>query len=553
MRAEIKRENGAVRLFIDRKAVAPDAYITYVTPKACYEDFAAAGYSLFSLPVFFSSKTINENAQYPAFSYGLFDADKPKWDLLDEDFRKIVRACPNACIFPRVNVSLSEAWERANPDELNDKGVVELHRPCFSSDKWAAECTRLLGLFIDHVKQSDYAENVVGYQIAAGNTEEWLSHDGNASIGLRSREKYAEWIAQTHLPDTEENYYDFLSEIVAKRICDFAAFVKEKAGSHSIVGSFYGYALQFCSRLSCHNALSTVLNCKDVDFLCSPVSYEKGRSLGRDHSSMVPWSSIAKHGKLYFAENDTRTHLSRSPFPDNPYFDQPVFAARTKRDAIEMLKMHYSRAMIYGYAHWWFDMFGGWFHDDEYMALLKKLRDVSVCSLSKDLGSVAEIAVLIDEKTSNAVSDYDLMYKFCANTRDCFGNIGAPVDCFLACDYDDVFDKYKAIILIEVAPSELSERIKAKAKQKGIGVFVIGPNNYDEDPAVIRQFCRSNGAHVYCDDAVVYANQSYLFVHACKDGYLNINMPNGKALSPIIGSAPNSFVEKGTGILFEIV
>ena len=158
MKAEIKKQGGALRLFVDGQMIAPDAYITYITRKARYEDFAKAGYRLFSLPIFFSSKTLNENAQYPCFShYAVFDTDEAQWEQVDEDFRKIVRACPDAMIFPRVNISLSEAWERANPDELNDEGFAPLHRPSFSSDKWAAETMRLYGMFIDHVKAQDYA------------------------------------------------------------------------------------------------------------------------------------------------------------------------------------------------------------------------------------------------------------------------------------------------------------------------------------------------------------------------------------------------------------
>lgn len=555
MRAEIKEYKGAMRLFVDGVPIAPDAYITYITPKACYEDFATAGYKLFSLPIFFSSKTLNEDAQYPAFSYALFESEEPRFDLVDEDFRKIIRACPDALIFPRVNISLSEAWERANPDELNDKGQVELHRPCFSSDKWAEETMRLYGMFIDHVKASDYADHVIGYQVAAGNTEEWIAHDRNGSTGKRSREKFAEWQALTGRCGSEENYFEFLSDVVAQRICDLARFTKERAGRDSMVGSFYGYSLQFNPRTECHNSFIKVLECPDIDFICSPVSYEQGRRLGRDHSCFVPWSSLAHHGKLYFAENDTRTHLTRSPFPENPYFDQPVFCARTKYDTLEMIKLHYSRAMIYGYAHWWFDMFGGWFADSEYMSLLKRLRDISEQSLQKSLKGVCEIGVFIDEKAINNVSDEKLLANFRAYTRDVIGNIGAPIDCYIVEDYEQVKDRYKAIIFLEACATERGERLKEDARSRGVGVFVINGDNYNEKPSVIREFCRGCGVHIYSNkDAVIYANESYLFVHSCSAGAPNINMPEGKTLIPLLDcDGVNAYMPEKFGRLFEIV
>ena len=89
-----------------------------------------------------------------------------------QPFGRCLYACPDALIFPRMNVSLNEKWERENPDELCDEGKVELHRPCFSSDKWAEESMRLYGLALDHIEASDYADHVIGYQFAAGNTEE---------------------------------------------------------------------------------------------------------------------------------------------------------------------------------------------------------------------------------------------------------------------------------------------------------------------------------------------------------------------------------------------
>lgn len=555
MKAEIKKHNGALRLAVDGKIIPPAAYITYVTPKARYEDFASRGYKLFSLPIFFSSKTLNEYAQYPCFGYPVFDTDEPAWDLVDADFRKIIAACPDAMIFPRVNVSPSEAWERANPDELNDVGMVQLHRPSFSSDKWAAETMRLLGLFIDHVKASDYANNVIGYQIAAGNTEEWLAQDKNASISKRSREKFAAWISATGNAATEENYFAFLSDVVADRICDLAKFTKARAGADALVGSFYGYSLQFLDRTICHSSLARVLDSPDVDFICSPVSYEQGRALGRDHSTMLPWSSLAEHGKLYFAENDTRTHLTRSPFPDNPYFDLPVFLPRTKYDATEMIKLHYSRAMITGCGHWWFDMFGGWFADADYMALLGKTREISAASLAKSLASVSEIGVFLDERAVNYISDCDLLAGFRQYTRDLLGAIGAPVDCYLSSDYDRVKSRYKAIILIETCPTSDSAAIKADAHRRGVSCFIIDKDNFNENPTTVREFCRQCGVHIYSDkDAVIYANESYLFLHTVTAGAPNIKMPTGKALRPLLNDDDvNAPLPACYGRLFEII
>ena len=531
MKAEIKEYKGALRIFVNGEAVPPDAYITYFTDKAAYSDFASDGYRLFSLPVFFSSKTLNENSQAPCFGKPIFDGDEGDWNVLDADFHKILDVCPDALIFPRINVSLNEAWERRNPDELCDEGKVELHRPCFSSDKWFDEIKRLYGLAIEHIEASDYADRVIGYQFAAGNTEEWFPHDMKGSIGKRSREKFEKYCKEEGVQPTEEEYYGFLSEIVAKRICELASFTKTKAGKDKLVGTFYGYTFECPARTTCHHSLKTVLECPDIDFLCSPVSYSKDRSLGRDHACMLPCDSLKIHGKLYFAENDTRTHLTGVPFPELPYFQNPVFKPKRFDDTVEMLKLHYARALIHGYAHWWFDMWGGWYKDDTYMSEMKAFLEISKNSLNKPMGSISEIAIFIDEKA----------YKYCSTdksgmlvaylAREALGKIGAPYDCYLASDYQKVKDKYKAIILLDTLRTAAADDIIADAKEK---CLVIDGNNHGVTSEYLRDFCKKQGVHVYTEtDAVIYANESYFFVHSCNNELPEIKLPKGNSIEPV--------------------
>lgn len=533
MKAEIRKYLGTLRLFVNGEILPPDAYITYHTDKNRYDDFADAGYKLYSMPVFFSSKTLNENSQAPCFGYPIFDGDEPDWQALDEDFYKVLAACPDALIFPRINVSLNEKWERENPDELCDEGMVELHRPCFSSDKWAEETMRLYGLALDHIEASDYADHVIGYQFAAGNTEEWFPHDMKGSIGKRSREKFAEYCKENNLDDSIDNYFAFLSDIVAKRICDLATFTKEKVGRDKLVGTFYGYTFECPSRTTCHHSLDRVLACPDIDFLCSPVSYGKNRELGRDHGCMLPCDSLREHGKLYFAENDTRTHLTVVPYPDIPYFQNPVFNPKRFDDTVEMLKLHYARALIHGYAHWWFDMWGGWYADETYMAEMREFLEISKDAINKPMGSLSQIAVFVDEKSYKYLPGGALAYV----AREMLGKIGAPYDCYLASDYERVKERYSVVVLIDAYRTPLAESIISDAEKRSVGCFVITAENVHAEPSLLREFCRARGVHIYTDcDAVVYANESYLFVHAAGSELPEIKLPEGKKIIPAFKS-----------------
>lgn len=553
MKANIKQIGGAIRLLINDEIVAPDAYITYFTRNNRYQSFADMGYKLFSLPVFFSSKTLNEISQAPCFGKAIFDTDTPDWSVLDEDFKKIIDACPDAMIFPRMNVSLNEAWEIANPDELCDTGRAPIHRPCFSSDAWAKESMRLYGLAIDHIAASDYADHIIGYQFAAGNTEEWFSHDQQGSIGKRSREKFSEYCASYGIDNSEENYFEFLSDIVAMRICDLAAFTKQRAGKDMLVGTFYGYTFECADRTSCHHSLDKILECPDIDFLCSPVSYANDRALGRDHSCMLPCDSLREHGKLYFAENDTRTHLTFPPFPELPYFQQPVFAPKKFEDTVEMLKLHFARALVHGYAHWWFDMWGGWYDDPTYQCELKQFLEISNEATKKSLASVSEVAVFVDEKAfkfNRSQEPSQMIYQI----RDILGKIGTPYDCYLASDFERVKHKYKAIIVLDTYRTDLVSHIIHECEASGIGCYVIGLDNRDVTTDILRGFCKNCGVHLYSQkDAVIYANQTYLFVHTCTEGPLEIALPDSRKLVPVMDaeSAFDHFPAKH-GCLFEL-
>ena len=551
MKAEIKFYKGALRIFVDGEIVPPDAYITYFTENNSYEAFATAGYRLFSLPVFLSSKTLNENSQAPCFGKPIFDGDEPDWGALDYEFQRILSVCPDALIFPRINVSPNERWERENPDELCDEGKVELHRPCFSSDKWAEETARIYSATIKHIEESGYAENVIGYQFAAGNTEEWFPHDMRGSIGKRSREKFARYCAENGLEESIESLYAFLSDIVAKRICDLAALTKRVAGRDKLCGTFYGYTFETPGKDTCHHSLDRVLRCPDIDFLCSPVSYARERRLGRDHSCMLPCDSLREWGKLYFAENDTRTHLTGVPFPELPYFQNSVFQPKKFDDTAEMLKLHYARALVHGYAHWWFDMWGGWYADETYMGEMSEFLEISKRAAEMDMGSVSQVAVFVDEKCYKHGKGNMLSYI----VREGLGLMGTPYDCYLASDFEMVKGRYSAYIVIDPFRTALVDSIIAEAENSGVPCLVLSPEMAEISPEELRRFCRESGVHLYTDTpAVVYANESFIFVHAKGSELPKVTPRDGeKVLVPLFEGKKSGIKHEGfVSELFEM-
>ncbi|MBQ7300175.1 MAG: hypothetical protein IJW77_10070 [Clostridia bacterium] len=524
MYSSVKDYRGVPTLFVEGKPIPGFAYMTYRTYNSRYDAFASLGCTLFSMPVFFGTQTINETSQIPPMAEGIFEGDEPDFSGFDADVRKILSACPGAYIFPRVNLSLPRAWEDAHPAECCDFAFPGgRHRACFSSDAWAEETKRLLGIFIDHIEASDCREHIVGYQLAGGNTEEWFPFDMRGSVGLRSREAFAKYCAEHGLAGNDTDQRRFYSDMMVRRILEFSAFAKEKTERRLVIGCFYGYTMECPAPEHCHHALGTILASDDVDFLCSPISYANLRPAGMDHANMLPIDSVKLHGKLYFVENDTRTHLSRAP-NELPQYNTPIWFGPAPEQTCENIRMHFSRALTHGHAMWWFDMWGGWYDDERYLSLLRRCREIAAESMEEDRTSRAEIAVFIDERAySREGSIGHLSYAI----RKTLGMIGAPYDIYLIDDYEAAKTRYNAHIFIQPAPTVAVHDAVADAAESAL---LITPAEMEITADAIRDFCAARGVHIYCPDTVVYGCGSYLFLHACRDGAHTVSLPGGLAL-----------------------
>lgn len=513
---------GVPTLFVNDRPVPGAAYMIYYTHKNRYADFAAAGYSLFSVPAFFATRPINDANSLPPFRPGMFDDPlAPDFAPFDEDVRAILAACPDALIFPRVNTSLSYAWTESHPEELCDFGFKERKCPCFSSDVWADEVKRELRLFIAHVRESDYAAHIVGYQLAGGNTEEWFPFDMRGSVGRRSREKF-----EAAGGGDGAAYYRFLSGTVASRIAEFAACVKKETERRLVVGGFYGYTFECVDRGTAHHALGRLLTSPDVDFLCSPISYAHKRQAGIDHAAMTAVDSIRLHGKLYFTENDTRTHLSAPP-SDLPYFQLPVWYGPEKPVTAEIMKMHFARALVHGHAFWWFDMWGGWYADPDYLALVRRAREIAGASLSLPRTPCGRFAVFADETVYAHLTDTAGATAVCYNFRRTLGHAAAPYDVYLLSDEERVRGRYPAAVFLSpAADPSIAEAARAE-QARGVATLTVTPENAGMSAADLRAFLRQAGVRLYADgDLTVYESESYLFIHTGEDG-ISVNLPDG--------------------------
>ncbi len=159
-----------------------------------------------------------------------------------------------------------------------------------------------------------------------------------------------------------------------------------------------------------HLALSKVLKSPDVDFIASPYDY-LFRNIGGVGDFMSATESITQSGKLYWFEDDTRTHtVTGSNYGEAFSLDE----------SISILRRNFGHMLTEDAALWWMEQGMGersWFGSSEIQAELGRLVRIWEKTLSLErTAPTAEVAVIFDEKgpmyenLSNTL-DWPLIYK----------------------------------------------------------------------------------------------------------------------------------------------
>lgn len=562
--SEIKDCGGVPTLYINGEPHAAVAYMTYLEKFNEYDDFAAAGYQFFSVPVLFSGRWISITDGLTPFKKGIFDVKgDPDFSLFDEAVEKILEACPDAYIIPRVNISMPVWWENENPDELNYKDGVPC-RESFYSEKWRDDATAFLREFTQYTNSCKYASHIVGYQIAGGNTEEWFHFDMNGGYGKCAEESFKKFLAE-YYPELEykglpnlslinqkkdyfndeylTRYIEFANFKVAEAISHFAQVVKEETGNNVVVGTFYGYTLEVTNSLQGNHALNYILKDENIDFICSPNSYIGTRAADMDWTEMYPADSIRLHGKMCFQECDIRTHLTQVLSQKDPSTDPdglleaPVWHPRgSKYQAMNEIRKSFARQLIKGNALWWFGMWGGWYADEDIMNEMATYKSIYEQSITDaDRSSKAEVAIFVDESAYKYLTSGSLRNIF-FNQRKELGYMGTPYDIYDVNDFEEVYGKYKAVILLSNAKTENMEKALGICKAEKVPYIMTSPLKDKFTVNELRAFCKANGVHIYCEtEDIVYVNENFICIYAVTAGEKTLDLGRERNISELLG------------------
>ena len=571
-RSSIENYGGVPTLFINGEPQPALAYMTYFQENNEYESFTLAGYELFSLPVFFSTRGINTLSNISPFEQGIFEIKgEPNFEIFDQNIETILEQNSNAYILPRMNISMPTWWEEENPTEVNITEDGESKRESFYSEKWRKDAGELVLQFIKHINQSDYRDRILGYQIACGNTEEWFHFDLNGGIGPAAERGFEAFIKQMY-PDEVGDYdglpkfksdnemitddlhhrrfLEFCSLAVADAISYFSGLVKEATNYQLIVGTFYGYGLEVYNSLYGTHALNYLLDNENIDFFCSPNSYQFQRKAGIDWPDMTVTDSMKLHNKFYFAECDIRTSLTKwindsreGAALEGTYNSELWFGPKTIEDSLQLIRKTFTRQLIKGNGLWWFDMWGGWFENEEIMEEMKTYEEIATVALhDKKRESVAKVAVFTDEAAYQYLNPRSQAGSIVSDARHELGLTAVPYDSYDLNDFESVYKNYEAIIFLSpVVRQEMQQAINL-AQESQIATLSINLQTPELSVKQLRDFYKDNEIHIWCKtDDVIYVNDNFIAVHAATSGKKTLNLDRERNITQLLPQETNSF------------
>ena len=172
--------------------------------------------------------------------------------------------------------------------------------------------------------------------------------------------------------------------------------------------------------------------------------------------------------------------------------------------------------------------------DPDYMEFMSSALKIAKNSIRLPSESVAELAVFVDEDSFAKNSDNEIGVSVVNRTRRSIGLIGVPKDMYLTSDFEKVKEKYKAFISLVPTETEGSKNIRAYAKEHSIPLFEITIENANVTSAELREFCKASGIFIYSQrDAVIYANESYVFIHTGEDGKQALSTPDNSIFTDV--------------------
>lgn len=192
-------------------------------------------------------------------------------------------------------------------------------------------------------------------------------------------------------------------------------------------------------------------------------------------------------------------------------------------------------------------MWGGWYADDDIMNEMATYKTIYEQSITdSDRGSNAEVAVFVDESAYKYLTSCSLRNIF-HSQREELGLMGTPYDIYDVYDFEAVYQKYKAVILLSSAKTTYMENARNLCKTNKVPYIMTSGIKEKFSVTELRSFCKTNGVHIYCEsDDIVYVNENYICIYAVTEGEKTLDLGNEKNISELLGGTYQATAESIT-------
>jgi len=449
------------------------------------------------------------------------------WTGVDAECDRVLRANPKALLVPRFGLDPPGWWAKANPDDMMQwENGARRHTAVPASPRYRKDAAARARALVEHL-ESRYGDRMGGYHPCGQNTGEWFYEetwgpllngfaradldgwrawlkgryandaalrrawkDPNATLSAAEAPSAAERRANPNGvlrdPATERRLLDFAQyqqDAMAEFVCITARATREGSKGRKLVVYFYGYGYEFGGVVlgpstSGHYAMRRVLDCPDIDVLCSPISYGD-RGLGQTGPVMSAAESVALTGaKIWLQEDDTRTHES----PDTP---DAIARLKTPGETERVLTRNMANEATRNLATWWMDLgMEGWFDDPGIWDLMKRLKPVDEHFLKTPTPYVPEIASVLDERSMLLIGPnvYQETFALTYGARHQLGRVGAPYGQYLQDDVAAGKVKARMYVFHSAFSVGAAERRKLlQATRNAMRVWLYAPGAFDEE------------------------------------------------------------------------
>ena len=382
---------------------------------------------------------------------------------------------------------------------------------------WDTDAVDCLKAIIEHVRSSDYAHRVFGWLPCALNTNEWFlrtfAPEASCDFSAPTQQAFKEHLhskgiscddAPVPLPryclnsdkgefldpsNSNSRLVEEFSQWSSNRIVDiiqnFAETLKTAyIDSPKLIGFFYGYSLGLsrlqdlsqCGQL----AVNRVLENDNIDFICSPNEYFF-RADEKPFTASTVMGPFADSGaccnKLVFLEDDHR--------PGSNLAANSAWSTRDKWHDEMFFKHIFAQMLSHGQQLWWYSLGAQWFKDQYRQEIAGNLHRIGLEALQKDRSSVAEVAVVIDERTISTMRfNPKLQQTLLTESHGVFFQSGTPFETFELQSFLHKADhsRFKVVVflnLFRVDDSILSAVNKLKTDNKTL-MFSFAPGFVDD-------------------------------------------------------------------------